>query len=33
VDAALLARANAGDAAAEVLAGESYAAGKGLRRI
>jgi len=30
VDAALLARANAGDAAAEVLAGESYAAGKGV---
>jgi TPR repeat protein len=32
IDAALLARANAGDAAAQVLVGESYAAGKGVER-
>ena len=32
IDAALLAKANAGDAAAQVLAGESYAAGKGVER-
>jgi hypothetical protein len=30
IDASLLAKANAGDPAAEVLVGESYAAGKGL---
>jgi uncharacterized protein len=30
IDAALLAKANAGDAVAEVLVGESYAAGKGV---
>jgi TPR repeat protein len=32
VDAALLAKANAGDAAAQVLVGESYAAGSGQAR-
>jgi hypothetical protein len=32
IDAALLARANAGDAAAQVQVGESYAAGKGVER-
>ena len=32
IDAALLTKANAGDAAAQVLAGESYAAGKGVER-
>jgi TPR repeat protein len=32
IDAALLASANAGDAAAQVLVGESYAAGKGVER-
>jgi hypothetical protein len=32
IDAALLAKANAGDAAAQVLVGESYAAGKGVER-
>lgn len=30
IDAALLVKANAGDAASEVLVGESYAAGKGV---
>ena len=32
IDPALLAKANAGDAAAQVLVGESYAAGKGVER-
>jgi TPR repeat protein len=32
IDAALLAKANAGDPAAQVLVGESYAAGKGVAR-
>jgi TPR repeat protein len=32
IDAALLAKANAGDPAAQVLLGESYAAGKGVAR-
>ena len=32
IDAALLALANSGDAAAQVLVGESYAAGKGVER-
>jgi len=32
IDSALLARANAGEAAAQVLVGESYAAGKGVER-
>ena len=32
IDAALLAKARAGDAAAQVLVGESYAAGKGVER-
>jgi TPR repeat protein len=32
VDPALLAKANAGDAAAQVLVGESYAAGKGVEQ-
>ncbi len=32
IDAALLAKANAGDAASQVLVGESYAAGKGVAR-
>jgi TPR repeat protein len=32
IDAALLAKANGGDAASQVLVGESYAAGKGVTR-
>jgi hypothetical protein len=32
IDAALLAKANGGDAAAQVLVGESYAAGKGVEQ-
>ena len=32
IDAAVLAKANAGDAAAQVAVGESYAAGKGVAR-